>query len=115
MKPGRTIHSIWVYRWIFCGALLAGLLAWFIWVNSKEVDVKFPFLGSINTTAGTAIFLSAVTGALAMWLYLTVRTSFRNARQARQAAREAARSGSTTPAPTAAPHPPAEARQDVRS
>ena len=115
MKPGRTIHNLWIYRWIFGGALLAGLIVWFMLKNSQEVTVAFPFFATLNASLGVALVLSAGFGALLMWAYLSLRSSLRTARQSRRAEDSANPPAPPRSSPTPPPHSPAETKQDVRS
>jgi len=60
--------------------MVLGLLLWFIWANNAEVTVAFPFrLGTLSSTLGLVILLSAAVGsivtALTMTLILTIRRS----------------------------------------
>jgi uncharacterized integral membrane protein len=67
------VRNFWVYRRLIALAMLLGLLLWFIWANSAAVTVAFPFgLGSLNSTVGLVILLSALFGSMATALVFTV-------------------------------------------
>jgi uncharacterized integral membrane protein len=72
------IRNFWVYRRLIGTAVLLGLMLWFIWANDATVTVAFPFgLGTLTSTTGLVILLSALVGsivtALAMTLFFTLR------------------------------------------
>jgi uncharacterized integral membrane protein len=76
-KP-NIFRNFWVYRRLIALAFVLGLMLWFIWANDAIVTVAFPFgLGSLTSTTGLVILLSAMVGsimtALAMTLIYTIR------------------------------------------
>jgi uncharacterized integral membrane protein len=67
------VLNFWIYRRLIALAMILGLLLWFIWANSAAVTVAFPFgLGSLSSTVGLVILLSALFGSLATGLSLTL-------------------------------------------
>jgi uncharacterized integral membrane protein len=67
------IRNFWVYRRVVLLAIVLGILLWFMWINSTPVTVVFPFnLATVNSTIGTVILLSALTGSLMTALVMTV-------------------------------------------
>jgi uncharacterized integral membrane protein len=76
-KPS-IVRNFWIYRRLIALAFVLGLMLWFIWANDATVTVAFPFgLGSLTSTTGLVILLSAMVGsvmtALAMTLMYTIR------------------------------------------
>ena len=76
-KPS-IVKNFWVYRRLIALAFVLGLTLWFIWANDAAVTVAFPFgLGTLTSTTGLVILLSALVGsamtALAMTLFFTLR------------------------------------------
>ncbi len=72
------VRNFWVYRRLIGLALVLGIMLWFIWANNASVTVSFPFgLGSLTSTTGLVILLSALVGsvitAAAMTLFFTLR------------------------------------------
>jgi uncharacterized integral membrane protein len=72
------VRNFWVYRRVVGLAMVLGLMLWFIWANNARVTVAFPFgLGTLNSTTGLVILLSALVGsvitALAMTLVIALR------------------------------------------
>lgn len=88
-RPASLIRNFWVYRRLVALAALMGLILWFVWRNSQDVTVHFPFgLGTVGSTVGVVILASVLVGGLASALGLTVMLAIGRAR-----------SGSTLSAP----------------
>jgi uncharacterized integral membrane protein len=86
------IRNFWVYRRLIGTAVLLGLMLWFIWANDAKVTVAFPFgLGSLTSTTGIVILLSAMVGSVLTILATTVVFALRRLRN--------------TPAPQDPPNP----------
>ena len=73
------VRNFWVYRRVVGLAVVLGLMLWFIWANNAPVTVAFPFrLGTLQSTTGLVILLSALVGsaitAVAMTLVFAFRT-----------------------------------------
>lgn len=86
------IKNFWVYRRLIGMAVLLGLMLWFIWANDAKVTVAFPFgLGSLTSTTGIVILLSALVGSVVTILATTVVFALRRLR--------------STPAPQDPPSP----------
>ena len=86
------IRNLWVYRRLVGSAILLGLMLWFIWANDAAVSVAFPFrLGSLNSTLGIVILLSAIVGSLTTVLIMTVVWTTRKMRECAQPGRAAKR------------------------
>jgi len=67
------IRNFWVYRRLIALAMVLGLMLWFIWANDEQVTVAFPFrLGSFSSSLGLVILLSALVGAVASALTMTL-------------------------------------------
>ena len=63
-KPS-LIRNLWVYRYVIAIAFVLGVLLWFVVINNATVQVAFPFgLGSLTSSTGIIILLSAMTGAV---------------------------------------------------
>jgi len=70
------VRNFWIYRRLVGLAAVLGLMLWFIWANRSEITVNFPFgLGSLKSSAGLLILMSALVGSVAtaftMTLFLT--------------------------------------------
>jgi uncharacterized integral membrane protein len=94
------VRNFWVYRRLVALAFVLGLMLWFIWANDARVTVAFPFgLGTLTSTTGLVILLSALLGsvitALAMTLFLALRRA--SAASPRPADVEAPRPGEDRP------------------
>lgn len=77
------IRNFWVYRRLVGTAVLLGLMLWFIWANDEKVTVAFPFgLGSLTSTTGIVILLSALVGSVVTILATTVVFALRRLRTA---------------------------------
>ncbi len=75
------VKNFWVYRRLIAVAMVLGLLLWFIWVNNAPVTVSFPFgLGSLTSTTGLVILLSALVGSLTTALTMTLIFALRRRR-----------------------------------
>lgn len=79
------VRNFWVYRRLIALAMVLGLMLWFIWANNAPVTVAFPFgLGSLSSSLGLVILLSALVGAVVSSLTITLiytvkrRQSLRN-------------------------------------
>lgn len=67
------VRNVWIYRKLIALAMVLGLMLWFIWANGARVTVAFPFrLGSFSSSLGLVILLSALVGAVASALLLTL-------------------------------------------
>lgn len=76
-KPS-IVRNFWVYRRLVGLAMVLGLLLWFVWANGAEVVVAFPFgLGTLKSSVGIVILLSALTGSAATALTMTVVYAWR--------------------------------------
>ena len=76
-KP-NIVKNFWIYRRLIALAFVLGLMLWFIWANDASITVAFPFgLGTLSSTTGLVILLSALVGsvmtALAMTIIFTLR------------------------------------------
>jgi uncharacterized integral membrane protein len=74
------VKNLWIYRRLVGLAMILGLLLWFIWANNAAVQIFLPFgMGSLSSTTGMVILLSALAGsvmtALLMTVYLAIRRS----------------------------------------
>jgi uncharacterized integral membrane protein len=75
------LRNFWVYRRLVLVALVLGLLLWFIWANNEKVTVAFPFrLGTLQSTTGMIILLSALVGSVATALTMTVAFAWHRVR-----------------------------------
>lgn len=75
------IRNFWVYRRLIGTAALLGLMLWFIWANDDAVTVAFPFrLGTVQSSLGIVILLSALCGSLLTVLGMTVYFALRKIR-----------------------------------
>jgi uncharacterized integral membrane protein len=76
------IRNFWVYRRLIGTAVVLGVMLWFIMVNHEQVTVHFPFgLGTLTSTSGVVMLLSALVGALAAILVTTVILAIRRMRR----------------------------------
>ncbi|SIO61012.1 Uncharacterized integral membrane protein [Singulisphaera sp. GP187] len=67
------VRNFWVYRRLIALAMVLGLMLWFIWANNQPVTVAFPFrLGSLSSSLGLVILLSALVGAIVTALTMTL-------------------------------------------
>jgi len=67
------VRNFWVYRRLIALAMVLGLMLWFIWANNAPVTVAFPFgLGSLSSSLGLVILLSALVGAVVSALAMTL-------------------------------------------
>lgn len=63
-RPG-LIRNLWIYRNLVAVAFSMGILLWFVVINSTPLAVHFPFgLGTVNSTSGLLILVSALFGSL---------------------------------------------------
>ncbi|MFO0961133.1 MAG: LapA family protein [Isosphaeraceae bacterium] len=72
------LRNLWAFRYLIAVGLVLGILGWFCWSNGGTVTVRLPFgLGPVEKSLGVVILLSAlvgaVTGVLAMGLFLALR------------------------------------------
>src|SRR3954453_12096325 len=75
------LRNVWVYRRLIGAAILLGLMLWFIWANDAKVTVAFPFgLGTLTSTTGVVILLSALVGSLVTILITTLVITVRRLR-----------------------------------
>jgi uncharacterized integral membrane protein len=76
------LRNFWIYRRLIGTAVLLGLMLWFIWANDAKVTVAFPFgLGTLTSTTGIVILLSALVGSLTTILVTTVVIAIRRVRR----------------------------------
>lgn len=67
------VRNFWVYRRLIALAMVLGLMLWFIWANNEPVTVAFPFgLGSLSSSLGLVILMSALVGAIVTALTMTL-------------------------------------------
>lgn len=67
------VRNFWVYRRLVGLAMVLGLMLWFILANNTPVTVTFPFrLGSLTSTTGLVILLSALVGSVVTALTMTL-------------------------------------------
>jgi len=67
------VRNFWVYRRLIALAMVLGLMLWFIWANNAPVTVAFPFgLGSLSSSLGLVILMSALVGAVVSALTITL-------------------------------------------
>jgi uncharacterized integral membrane protein len=79
-KPS-LIRNFWVYRRLIGTSILLGLMLWFIFANSDQVTVAFPFgLGKLTSSTGVVILLSALVGSVVTILVTTVIFAVRRIR-----------------------------------
>lgn len=72
------VRNLWVYRRLVALAVVLGLMLWFVLTNNERVSIAFPFgLGNFQSTTGLVILLSALVGALASGLGLTIYWAIR--------------------------------------
>ena len=73
------VRNLWVYRRLVILAVVLGLMLWFVLTNNERVSIAFPFgLGNFQSTTGLVILLSALVGALATGLAITIVWAIRN-------------------------------------
>lgn len=78
------IRNFWVYRRLVAAALVMGLILWFVLTNNTAVEVYFPFgLGTVSSTTGMVILMSALFGSLATALVLTLFFTLRRSSPAK--------------------------------
>jgi uncharacterized integral membrane protein len=76
------LRNLWIYRGVIITAILLGLMLWFIWANDAKVTVAFPFgLGTLTSSLGIVILLSALVGSLTTILVSTVIIAIRKVRR----------------------------------
>ncbi len=81
-KPS-IIRNFWVYRRLIGTAMLLGVMLQFIFANSAQVTVQFPFgLGNLTSSLGVVILMSALVGSLATVLITTAIVAIRRVRSA---------------------------------
>ena len=75
------VRNFWVYRRLVGLAMVLGLMLWFIWANDAAVTVAFPFgLGTLESTTGLVILLSALVGSVMTALTMTLVLAWRRVR-----------------------------------
>jgi len=75
------VRNFWVYRKVVALALVLGLMLYFIMANRSEVTVSFPFgIGTLKSTTGLVILLSALVGSVATALTMTIVRAWRRVR-----------------------------------
>lgn len=78
------VRNFWVYRRLIALAMVLGLMLWFIWANNEPVTVAFPFrLGSLSSSLGLVILLSALVGAVVTALTMTLVYTFKRRKSLR--------------------------------
>ncbi len=76
------IRNFWVYRRLIGTAVVLGVMLWFIMVNHEQVTVHFPFgFGTLTSTSGIVMLLSALVGSIATILVTTVIFAIRRMRR----------------------------------
>ena len=76
------LRNFWVYRRLIGTAVVLGVMLWFILVNHEQVTVHFPFgMGTLTSTSGIVMLLSALVGSLATILVTTVIIAIRRVRR----------------------------------
>ena len=79
-KPS-IVRNFWVYRRVVGLAAVLGLMLYFVWANRSEVTVTFPFgLGTLKSTTGLVILLSALVGSVTTALTMTLVIALRRVR-----------------------------------
>jgi uncharacterized integral membrane protein len=72
------VRNFWIYRRVVGLAMVLGLMLWFIWANNAPVTVAFPFgLGTLKSTTGLVILLSALVGSVVTALFMTLLYALR--------------------------------------
>ena len=75
------VRNLWVYRRLVALAVVLGLMLWFVLTNNERVTIAFPFgLGSLPSTTGLVILLSAMVGSVATALTMTLVLAWRRVR-----------------------------------
>lgn len=76
-KPS-LIRNFWLYRHVIAIAFVLGVLLWFVVSNNARVEVSFPFgMGSLSSSTGIIILLSAMAGSLLTMLAMGVLYALR--------------------------------------
>jgi uncharacterized integral membrane protein len=76
------LKNFWVYRRLIGAAVVLGVMLWFVMVNHEQVTVHFPFgLGTLTSTSGVVMLLSALVGAVATVLVQMVVIAIRRVRR----------------------------------
>lgn len=71
-KPS-LIRNLWIYRHLIAIAFVIGVLLWFVVINNATVEVAFPFgMGSLTSSTGIIILLSAMVGSVLTMMALGV-------------------------------------------
>ena len=92
------IRNFWVYRRLIGTAVVLGVMLWFIMVNHEQVTVHFPFgLGTLTSTSGIIMLLSALVGAVVAILITTVILTIRRMRRTQNPQRPLQILHATTP------------------
>ncbi len=74
----NILRTLWISRRLVAAALLVGTLLWFILTNNQNVTVYMPFgLGQVGSSVGIIVLASALVGAAASALILTVAWALR--------------------------------------
>lgn len=67
------LQTVWLSRRLVVAALLVGTLLWFIVTNNQPITVYMPFgLGQLASSVGIIVLTSAMVGAAASALILTL-------------------------------------------
>ena len=91
-KPS-ILRNFWVYRRLVGVAVLLGLMLWFIWANNAPVTLSFPFgFGTMSSSLGIVVLLSATVGSVATILLMTVIYAIRKIRSPQDGLGEASTS-----------------------
>jgi len=76
------LRNFWIYRRLIGTAILLGVMLWFIWANDTKVPVAFPFgLGTLTSSVGIIVLLSALVGSLTTILVTTAVIAIRRVRR----------------------------------
>ena len=84
MKLPQMIRNLWIYRRLVGLAVVLGVVFFFVGANWSDVEVNFPFIGSLKSRVGVVMLISAALGAAATWLTMTFRRAIEDARRERE-------------------------------
>jgi uncharacterized integral membrane protein len=77
MSIRSSLGTIWSYRRAVLLGVVLVLLAWFLVSNRRSAYVEFPFNISVEAPVGLIVLASALLGALAGVLILSLYRTFR--------------------------------------
>jgi uncharacterized integral membrane protein len=83
MKLPQMIRNLWIYRRVIALAVLLGVIGGFVWANKDPLEVRFPLLGKIQSSAGVVMLVSVALGAAGTWLVMMIRRTLQSAHEAR--------------------------------